>query len=203
VSWQIRRVRRTQQDRSAGTKAALVAAARELFAARGYQAVPADEITRAAGVTRGALYHHYADKQGLFRAVVEELERELTEEVEAVFTQAPDPLTGMTLGLGVFLDACLRAEVQRISLTDAPAVLGWDVWREIEAEYGLGLIAGVLERARADGLIVDAPVRTLAQLVLSAVMEAARMIAAADDPVRTRAEAQQVLAGWFASLLRT
>jgi AcrR family transcriptional regulator len=196
-------VRRTQQDRSTGTKAALVAAARELFAARGYQAVPADEITRAAGVTRGALYHHYADKQGLFRAVVEELERELTEEVEAAFTQAPDPLTGMTLGLGVFLDACLRDEVQRISLTDAPAVLGWDVWREIEAEYGLGLIAGVLEQARADGLIVDMPVRTLAQLVLSAVMEAARMIAAADDPARTRAEVQQVLAGWFASLLRT
>ena len=78
-------MRRTQQDRSAGTKAALVAAARELFAARGYQAVPADEITRAAGVTRGALYHHYADKQGLFRAVVEELERELTEEVQAAF----------------------------------------------------------------------------------------------------------------------
>jgi hypothetical protein len=139
----------------------------------------------------------------LFRAVVEELERELTEEVEAAFTQAPDPLTGMTLGLGVFLDACLRDEVQRISLTDAPAVLGWDVWREIEAEYGLGLIAGVLEQARADGLIVDMPVRTLAQLVLSAVMEAARMIAAADDPARTRAEVQQVLAGWFASLLRT
>ncbi|HEY3480113.1 MAG TPA: helix-turn-helix domain-containing protein, partial [Streptomyces sp.] len=103
-------MRRTQQDRSAGTKAALVAAARELFATRGYQAVPADEITRAAGVTRGALYHHYADKQGLFRAVVEEVERELTEEIEAAFAGAADPLTGMALGLGVFLDACLREE---------------------------------------------------------------------------------------------
>jgi AcrR family transcriptional regulator len=195
-------VRRTQQDRSAGTKAALVAAARELFAARGYQAVPADEITRAAGVTRGALYHHYSDKQGLFRAVVEELERELTEEVEAAFTRVPDPLTGMTLGLGVFLDACLREDVRRISLTDAPAVLGWDVWREIEAEYGLGLIVRVLEQAKADGLIVDLPVRALAQLVLSAVMEAARMIAAADDPARTRADVQQVLGAWLASLLK-
>ena len=195
-------MRRTQQDRSAGTKAALVAAARELFAARGFQAVPADEITRAAGVTRGALYHHYSDKQGLFRAVVEELERELTEEVEAAFTRGPDPLTGMTLGLGVFLDACLREDVRRISLTDAPAVLGWDVWREIEAEYGLGLIVRVLEQAKADGLIVDLPVRALAQLVLSAVMEAARMIAAADDPARTRADVQQVLGAWLASLLK-
>jgi AcrR family transcriptional regulator len=196
-------VRRTQQDRSAGTKAALVAAARELFAARGYQAVPADEITRAAGVTRGALYHHYADKRGLFRAVVEELERELTEEVGAAFGSAPDTLTGMTNALGVFLDACLREEIRRISLTDAPAVLGWEVWREIEAEYGLGLLVGALERARADGLIVETPVRALAQLVLSAVMEAARMIAAADDPARTRAEVQQVLAGWLVSLVRS
>ncbi len=196
-------MRRTQQDRSAGTKAALVAAARELFATRGYQAVPADEITRAAGVTRGALYHHYADKQGLFRAVVEELERELTEEIEAAFTQGPDPLTGMTLGLGVFLDACLREDVRRISLTDAPAVLGWDVWREIEAEYGLGLIVRVLEQAKVDGLIVELPVPALAQLVLSAVMEAARMIGSADDPAGTRADVQQVLGAWLASLLRT
>lgn len=203
MSWQIRRVRRTQQDRSAGTKAALVAAARELFATRGYQAVPADEITRAAGVTRGALYHHYADKQGLFRAVVEELERELTDEVGAAFAQGTGPLTGMALGLGVFLDACLREDVRRISLTDAPAVLGWDVWREIEAEYGLGLIVRVLEQARADGLIVKLPVPALAQLVLSAVMEAARMIAAADDPARTRADVQQVLGAWFASLLKS
>ncbi|MEA5361552.1 TetR/AcrR family transcriptional regulator [Amycolatopsis sp., V23-08] len=196
-------MRRTQQDRSAGTKAALVAAARELFATRGYQAVPADEITRAAGVTRGALYHHYADKQGLFRAVVEELERELTDEVGAAFAQGTGPLTGMALGLGVFLDACLREDVRRISLTDAPAVLGWDVWREIEAEYGLGLIVRVLEQARADGLIVKLPVPALAQLVLSAVMEAARMIAAADDPARTRADVQQVLGAWFASLLKS
>ncbi|RSM41228.1 TetR/AcrR family transcriptional regulator [Amycolatopsis balhimycina DSM 5908] len=196
-------MRRTQQDRSAGTKAALVAAARELFAARGYQAVPADEITRAAGVTRGALYHHYADKRGLFRAVVEELERELTEEVGAAFGSAPDTLTGMTNALGVFLDACLREEIRRISLADAPAVLGWEVWREIEAEYGLGLLVGALERARAAGLIVETPVRALAQLVLSAVMEAARMIAASDDPARTRAEVEQVLAGWLVSLLRS
>ncbi len=181
----------------------MVAAARELFAARGYQAVPADEITRAAGVTRGALYHHYADKRGLFRAVVEELERELTEEVGAAFGSAPDTLTGMTNALGVFLDACLREEIRRISLADAPAVLGWEVWREIEAEYGLGLLVGALERARAAGLIVETPVRALAQLVLSAVMEAARMIAASDDPARTRAEVEQVLAGWLVSLLRS
>jgi AcrR family transcriptional regulator len=179
-----------------------MSAARELFAARGYQAVPADEIVRAAGVTRGALYHHYSDKQGLFRAVVEELEREVTAEIDAAFHNAPDPASGMMIALGLFLDACMRDEIRQISLTDAPAVLGWATWREIEAEHGLGLLVGILEQAIEDGLIVPQPVRALGQLVLSAVMEAARMIADADDPAAARADAEQVLGGWFAGLLR-
>ncbi|MFD2418489.1 TetR/AcrR family transcriptional regulator [Amycolatopsis pigmentata] len=192
---------RTQQDRSNSTRAALMAAARELFAHRGYQDVPADEIVRAAGVTRGALYHHYADKQGLFRAVVEQLEAEITAEVEAGFEDAPDPVSGMGVALGVFLDACLRPEVRQISLTDAPAVLGWSAWRAIEAEHGLGLLVRIIERGIADGLIAPQPVRTLAQLVLSTVTEAARMIAEAPDPAVARAEAEQVLGTWFAALL--
>lgn len=193
-------MRRTQHDRSTSTRADLVAAGRALFATRGYHAVPADEIVRAAGVTRGALYHHYGDKQGLFRAVVEELERELTAEVEAAFAGAPDTLAGMLGALDVFLTACLRAEVRQISLTDAPAVLGWATWREIEAAHGLGLLVDVLSRGMAEGLIVRQPVRALAQLVLAAVMEAARMIADAADPEAARAEAQQVLGAWFAVL---
>ncbi|HVW44179.1 MAG TPA: TetR/AcrR family transcriptional regulator [Amycolatopsis sp.] len=195
-------MRRSQQDRSNSTKAALVAAARALFAARGYQAVPADEIVRAAGVTRGALYHHYGDKQGLFRAVFEEVEREITAEVNAVLEGAGDPLVMMATGLNVFLDACLRDEVRQIALLDAPAVLGWRSWREIESEYGLGLLADAFTRFIDAGLLVPQPVRALAQLVLSAVMEAALMIAEADDPAATREEVQQVLGVWFAALLR-
>lgn len=195
-------MRRTQQQRSDSTKAELVAAARELFAARGYQAVPADEIVRAAGVTRGALYHHYGDKQGLFRAVVEELEREVTAEVEAAFAAAPDPVTGMATALEVFLDASMRADVRQISLIDAPAVLGWATWRELEAEHGLGLMVDVLARGIEDGQLIPQPVHALAQLVLAAVMEAAHMIADADDPAAARADAQQVLGTWFAALVR-
>ncbi len=195
-------MRRTQQDRSTTTRAALVTAARELFATRGYQAVPADEIVRAAGVTRGALYHHYADKQELFRAVVEDLEREITAEVAAALESAPDLVTGMGTALQVFLNACLRPEVRRISLTDAPAVLGWQVWREIEAEHGLGLLTTVLSKAIDDGIVTPLPVRALAQLVLAAVMEAAHMVAEAPDPAVALAESQQVLGTWFAALLR-
>ncbi|WP_116199252.1 TetR/AcrR family transcriptional regulator [Amycolatopsis circi] len=194
-------MRRTQQERSDATRAALIKAARDLFGARGYHDVPAEEITRTAGVTRGALYHHFGDKQGLFRAVVEVLERELTAEVSEVLDSAADPLTGLSGALGVFLDACLRPDVRRISLTDAPAVLGWDAWRDLEAEYGLGLVAENLAAAREAGLIVDTPVDALAQLVLAAVMEAARMIAHADDPGRVRGDVQQVFSGWLSGLL--
>lgn len=179
-----------------------MAAARELFTARGYAAVPADDIVRAAGVTRGALYHHYADKQGLFRAVVEEIEREITAEIDAVLQAAPDPVSGMAEALRAFLDACLRDEVRQISLTDAPAVLGWATLREIEAEHGLGMLVGVLEKGMAEGQLKPQPLRTLAQLVLSAVTEAVRMIADAEDPDLARSEVEQVLATWLAALLR-
>nr|WP_208407003.1 TetR/AcrR family transcriptional regulator [Amycolatopsis granulosa] len=179
----------------------MVAAARELFAERGYQAVPADEIVRAAGVTRGALYHHYGDKQGLFRAVFEQVELEVTAEVEAAMTDAPDLATGLLLALKAFLDACERAEVRRISLVDAPAVLGWAAWREIEAGHGLGLITTVLRQAVERGLVKPLPVEVLAQLVLSAVNEAALMITHADNPAQARSDAEQVLATWLLGLL--
>src|SRR5438105_1041978 len=126
-------MRRRQEDRSHATRSALVGEARRLFAERGYPNVPADEVVAAAGVTRGALYHHYGDKQGLFRAVFEEIEREVTEQVATAVADEPDVWTGILRGLAAFLDACERQEVVRVALTDAPAVLGWSTWRAIEA----------------------------------------------------------------------
>jgi AcrR family transcriptional regulator len=178
-----------------------MAAARELFAARGYAGVPADDIVRAAGVTRGALYHHYVDKQSLFRAVVEEIHKEITAEIRAVLGDSPDPRSGMAEALRLLLDACLRDEVRRISLTDAPAVLGWVTMREIEAQHGLGLIVELLDRGIQDGQVKPQPVRTLAPLLLSALAEAVRMIAEAEDPAAARSEVEQVLGTWFVALL--
>jgi AcrR family transcriptional regulator len=185
--------RRSQADRSRSTRAALIETARGLFAERGYANVPADEIVSAAGVTRGALYHHFADKQALFLEVFEELETELSAEVKAAVDAAPDHWTGMVAALSRFLDACQRPEVVRIALTDAPAVLGWQRWREVEARHGLGLITEQLDVAVTNGLLVAAPVPALAQLVLSAVIEAALLIAHAADPAAARAEAEQAL----------
>jgi AcrR family transcriptional regulator len=194
--------RRSQAARSRATRGALVATARALFAERGYADVPAEEIVAAAGVTRGALYHHFTDKQGLFRAVFEELEGEVTGEITAAIEAAPDQPTAIAAGLGRFLDVCQRPEVRRIALTDAPAVLGWQTWREIEAQHGLGVIMRGLEAATQEGLLLPAPVSLLAQLVFSAVIEAALLIAHAADPQTTRADAERALLALLTGMLR-
>ena len=172
--------------------------ARRLFAQRGYRQVPAEEIAAAAGVTRGALYHHYADKQALFQAVFEVLEDEIAEEIAGVIAESEDAWLGVVAALGRFLDICQRPEVIQIALTDAPAVLGWQKWRDIEAAHGLGLITRHLQTLSSQGLLVAAPVPVLAQLVLSAVIEAALLIANAQDPGTARDEAGQALLALFA-----
>src|SRR5207302_6267465 len=117
--------------------------ARELFAAHGYGAVATEEIVRAAGVTRGALYHHFTGKRELFEAVYEEVERGLVEQIaSSAVSSATDPLAALHAGAQAFLDACEDPAVQRIALVDAPSVLGWERWREIGLRYGFGLGAG-------------------------------------------------------------
>ena len=120
-----------QTSRSASTRARLIRAARRLFARNGYAAVGTEEIVRRAGVTRGALYHQFADKQDLFLAVYEQVEQDLTERVAATLGDVSSPFAALRAGIGVFLDACRTPEVQRIVLTDGPAVLGWERWREV------------------------------------------------------------------------
>ncbi|MBB5856890.1 TetR/AcrR family transcriptional regulator [Amycolatopsis umgeniensis] len=195
--------RRSQTERSQTTQAALITAARKLFADPGYAAVPADEIVREAGVTRGALYHHFGDKQGLFRAVIEQIETEITEELQDVLRSADDPWAAALGALSRFLDLCLRPEVVRISLTDAISVLGWPEWRELENRYGLGLITEILESVAAEGRLVAAPIPELAQLVLSACAEAALMIAHAEDPEAAKEKSLAALVALLSGLLRT
>jgi len=177
-------------------------AARRLFAERGYAAVPADEIVTAAGLTRGALYHHYAGKQELFLAVFDELETEIAAEAAASILDDPDLRTRIAYSLNRFLDICERPEVIRIALTDAPAVLGWQTWREVEARHGLGLIVGMLQTAADDDLLVPTSVPVLAQLVLGALIEAALVIAHATDRAGARAEAERALLTLLSGTIR-
>ena len=179
---------RTQAERSATTRAALLAAGRQLFAERGFAGAGREEIAERAGVTRGALYHHFATKQDLFVAVVEDLEDELGQRLVAAASAGADPLAELRLGCQAFLDAALDPAVRRIVLLDAPAVLGWQAWRELDERFGLGLIKMVLDSVMASGLIDTQPVDPLAHMLLAALNEAAMLVAQADDPSAARAE---------------
>ncbi len=151
--------RRTQADRSAATRAVLVGAARPLFAERGFGGVGTETIVQAAGVTRGALYHQFADKTELFEAVYEAVEEDLTGRLAQRIVEAgvSDPIDVMRLGADAWLDACAEQEVQQIVLLDAPAVLGWERWREISLRHGLGLLEGMLTHAIELGRISPNP----------------------------------------------
>lgn len=178
-------------------------AARALFAERGYAAVSADEIVSAAGLTRGALHHHFGDKAGLFRAVLEQLETELTGEMAAALDGIDDTAGRMVAGLRAFLDLCQRPEVVRIGLTDAPAVLGWDAWRQVEADHALGLIKDLIRHGIDAGMIIPQSVEVLAQLVLSVTIEAALMVVHAKDPAATRQAVEPALVTMLSGLLRS
>jgi AcrR family transcriptional regulator len=192
--------RRTQAERSEATRAALIAAGRGLFADRGYGAVGTEEIVRRAGVTRGALYHHFEGKRDLFRACYEQIEAELAQRLAEVAPAGAGALDTLRAGKELFLDAILDPEIQRIALVDAPAVLGWEEWREIGARYGLGLIEALLGAGMESGEIRRQPLRPLAHAMLGALDEVAMFVGRAEDPRAARAEASETLESLIAGL---
>ncbi len=187
------RPRMTQAQRRDATRGELLKAGRRLFAKQGYDAVSAEQIVAAAGVTRGALYHHFDGKAGLFEAVFIEIEGELIAQFPLDELVGDDPFLALRNGIGRFLDLSLGAEVQQITLLDAPAVLGWSRWQEIEAEHGLGLIQAGLEAAMAAGQVRDLPAADLANALLGALTESALAVARTKDHAAARDRAESVL----------
>ena len=187
--------RRTQGERTAQTRAALLTAARRLFGAEGFAEVGAERIVREAGMTRGALYHQFADKTDLFAAVLDEVEAEIAQRVAgAVAGFDPADTTGMLLaGAGAWLDASAEPDLQRIVLLDGPSVLGWDRWREICLRHTVGLIAALLQDGIDRGSLAPQPVLALTHVLVGAVDEAALYIAQADDRAAARADMDLVL----------
>lgn len=186
--------RRTQAERTAATRALLVGAARKLFADKGFADVSTEAIVKAAGVTRGALYHQFDDKAGLFAAIYEDVERDLVADIaqQIMVAQPPDPLEAMRAGARLFLDLCSAPDVQQIVLIDAPAVLGWDQWRAVGMKYGLGVIEGMLTHAIAEGVVAEQPVRPTAHVLLGALDEAALFVSRASDRDQARREMDAV-----------
>jgi AcrR family transcriptional regulator len=181
--------RRTQAERSATTRTALVDAATRLFAEKGYVAAGREEIVAAAGVTRGALYHHFADKADLFRAVFESVENEVMGEVAAAAMTTGDPVEQLRRGCHAYLDAARDPAVRRICIIDAPAVLDDAVRREIAHDNALGMVREALSVAMERGQMGQQSVDVLAHLMLATVMAAAQYVASADDPDRARRDA--------------
>lgn len=175
-----------QAERAAGTRRALLGVARTLFAERGYDATPIEEILGRTGLSKGAFYHHFPDKRELLAAVYDEIEQELTAMLAGVGRELTDPIARIECGCQAFLDACLDPVVHRIALVDAPAVLGWRRWRAIDAQHGFGLLlAGLRSAARAGRIPTDC-LHERGHLLLAALMEAALLVGEANDPAATR-----------------
>ncbi|MET4165511.1 MULTISPECIES: TetR/AcrR family transcriptional regulator [Gordonia] len=175
--------RRTQAERTAATRAALIAAGRKLFGERGFADVGTQEIVAEAGVTRGALYHQFDDKKGLFVAVYDDVEQSIVARIAAAVGEraGEDPLAALKAGMRLFLRLCTEPEVHRITLVEAPSVLGWSEWRARGEEFGFALVEGLIAAAIATGQAVEQPTRPLAHVAIGALDEAALFVAAADD----------------------
>jgi len=183
--------RRTQAERSDATRAALMASGRTLFGSMGYSRTAREEIVANAGVTRGALQHHFGDKEGLFRAVYEELEQQIVESTAQAAMQVghEHPLERLRAGCHAYLDAMLDSTVQRVCAVDGPAVLPADVRSKIADRYALALVREVVQSAMSQGEIRRAPLEPLTRMLLAGVMAAAQYVATAENPMKARSDA--------------
>lgn len=193
------RAARTKAQQRAETTGALLAAARRSFAERGYAHTSLAEVVAAAGVTKGALYHHFGGKDDLFAAVLAEVHGEVADRVAAAAAGA-DPWTQLIAGCRTFLAASTEAHVGQIMLVDAPAVLGWDAWRELDAATSMQHLQDVLVDLMRAGVIADRPVLPLVHLLSGAMNEAALWLAGSTDRDRDLADVMAALTSFLESL---
>ena len=183
-----------RNERGAATRAQVVASATRLFAESGYDDVSIDLVLKACGISKGALYHHFRGKEALFAAVLEEVEARIVETVANRSKDAANPLEALRLGCAAWLDlVAADAAIRRIAVIDAPAVLGWHAWREMEGRYALGLLRRALEAAASLGCLEPARVEACAGMLLAALNEMAMLIARAADRDRATADARHVV----------
>ncbi len=196
-----------RDEHVADTRQALVDAARTLFTEQGYAATGTEEIVAAARVTRGALYHHFQDKTDLFRAVMEQIAREVAEhliDAELSRPAAPAPADAweeVRDGLRAFLDLCVVTDdFQRIVLVEGPAVLGHEAWDQLVARHGSNLLSEWLSRAVEQGRIAPLPIQPLTRLLIAMISESSLYIARAADRPAARAAMGTVLDRFLSGL---
>jgi AcrR family transcriptional regulator len=181
------------------TRGALLDAARQLFGSQGYGATSTEEIVALAGVTKGALYHHFADKEDLFRAVFEQLQRETSDQVVREFLQS-DPWEALVAGCRLWVEAHLDPAVRQIALIDARAVLGWEAARSIETRYSTVALRGALRKAMHAGVLERQPLRPLALMLTGALGEACQYLAEAQDTEEARWEVACLVANLLSGM---
>jgi AcrR family transcriptional regulator len=191
---------RTQAERTAATRAKLTRAGRALFGTKGFAETSVEEVVREAKVTRGALYHQFDSKEALFAAVFEQVEQELVQASARAAARGTDALDRLRIGCRAFLEACLDPAVQRIVVLDAPAVLGWDRWKEIEERYALAVLRAGIDAAMDEGRLRRRPSEALAHLVLGALTEAAMVMARAPQRSPVRRQVVDEVDALFAAL---
>lgn len=169
------------------TRVLLIQAGRTLFGTGGFTATKATDVARLAGVTRGALLHHFGDKEGLFAAVLEAVEADVATRVFASAVEGADPLEWLRLGFSSFLSECIRPDITQIMLIDGPSVLGWETWHEIDSRYGYQPVLETVRAAAAAGQLDTDDPESLASLLLGALTEAATVIGRSNEPDKTRA----------------
>jgi len=170
------------------TRQHLVTVALRLFAQAGFAATSIEAVMAAAGASRGALYHHFDSKTQLFEAVLEQVEADIAHSVVAASRGIADPVEALRAGCNAWFDLAREPAVRQIVLVDAPSVVGWAKWREIDARHGFGLMKAALKNAAKAGRIDSDLIEMLAHMLLASVLEIALIIARADDPAAAKQE---------------
>jgi AcrR family transcriptional regulator len=196
------KVVRSKSEQRAATRRRLVKLAREEFARRGYAGAATERIVARAKLTRGALYHQFEDKQALFQAVYEDVQREINEQIDAAVAQAADDWSALSVATRAFLKCASDPALQRIVLIDGPAVLGWNERRHLDSENCVSDIRAALAGLMDCGIIERRPLDSLAYIVFGAMTEAALWItsASAEDRQAALDEAAETMDALFAGL---
>ena len=152
--------------------------AKNAFAKEGYAGVSLSEIVRQADVTTGAVYHHFKDKKGLFRAVAEALEQEIMEYVTGL-PPRDDPWETFIQGISATLEICARPDINRIVFKEAPSVIGPAEWREIEVQYAFGMMRAAVAQLAEAGIMDSPDPDITSQIILGSIIEASHAVASA------------------------
>lgn len=182
----------------AATQKTLRRQARKLFTKKGYSGANTEALVESAQVTKGALYHHFANKKELYHAVVEDVERELVEKIEAAGA-GKKPWDRLRAMCHAYLESCRDPALARMLVLEAPVVLGWKTWCNLEQKYEVAAFARCLGEAGA----LSEPAETLAQVILGALTTGARVIATSPDPEKARAEVERTVDRLLAGLRST